>query len=337
MPKSSSRATLLRQWEILHLLTHGGEWKTHSDILNELIQQGFSVTKRTIERDLEQLSETFPSLESNKKGTPWGWRWERSASFDIPEISISDALSFQLIKGTLKPLLPKAIVEASEPKFKQAAQRLKQARQSNKMANWADKVYQIEPTMPLIPPEIDEDVLENIQSALMSDKQVDVQYRAINSDEYKPTRLHPYGIVQRGAVTYIVASAFDYQDILIWALHRMCDAQITDIPIRKAENFDFKQYVESGKLHFGSSKPIKLKAYIKTEGLMRILEETPLSLDQKISTSKGAKIVQATVSSTWQLEWWILSHGADIQVISPASLRKNIAKKLEAASNQYNL
>ena len=335
MPKASTRETLLRQWQILQLLTHGGEWKTHTEILNELLEEGFSVTKRTVERDLEQLSDTFPGIEANKKGTPWGWRWNRVASFDIPGLSVSDALSMQLIKNTLRPLLPKSIVKVVEPKFEQAAVRLKQARLSNKMASWADKVYQIEPSLPLIPPEIDENVLEVIQSALMSAQQVDVQYRAIDSSEYKQVRLHPFGIVQRGATTYLVASAFNYEDILVWALHRMNDAKQVDEAICGIEGFDFKQYVESGKLHFGSTKPIKLRACIKTGELVRILEETPLSHDQKIIISDGNVIIKATVSSTWQLGWWILSQGSAIEVLSPASLRKQIANELEAASSQY--
>jgi len=335
MPKSSTRETLLRQWEILHLLTHGGEWKTHTNILNELLEEGFGVTKRTIERDLEQLSDTFPGLECNKKGTPWGWRWSRAASFDIPGLSVSDALSFQLIKSTLRPLLPKSIVKVVEPKFDQASSRLKQVRLSNKMANWADKVYQIDPALPLIPPEVDEDVLEVIQSALMSDKQVDVQYRAIDSEGFKQIRLQPFGIVQRGATTYLVASAFNYGDILVWALHRMNYAKLINEPVSKVDGFDFRQYVESGKLHFGSTKPIKLKAHIKTDELVRVLEETPLSHDQKVTLSKGGSIIQATVSSTWQLVWWILSQGAAIEVLSPAPLRKQIANELESASIQY--
>lgn len=335
MPRASTRETLQRQWEILQLLTHGGEWKTHTDILNELIENGFTVTKRTVERDLEQLSDTFPGIECNNKGTPWGWRWNRNASFDIPGLSVSDALSLHLISNTLKPLLPKSIVKVVEPKFEQASSRLKQARLSNQIANWADKVYQIDPTLPLISPTIVDVVLEAVQSALMSDYQIDVEYRSIGNDEYKLVRLHPLGIVQRGNTTYLVATAFDYDDVLVWALHRMKSATSINKPKKQPNKFDFKKYVESGKLHFGSTKPIKLKASINSDELCRILEETPLSSDQKITIKKKEIVLTATVSSTWQLEWWVLSQGVGIEILSPTSLRNSVAKTLKSAAKLY--
>ena len=334
MPKASTRNTLIRQWEILQLLTHGGAGKSHSQILEELNEKGYTVTKRTIERDLEQLSEAFPQIECNKKGTPWGWRWVYGASINIPGISITEALSTELIKNTLRPLLPASILKPMEPHFTQASAKLKQERKSNQIANWADKVYQIDPTMPLIPPAINNDVLETIQSALMSEKQLEVDYRSFESDEYVSRRIHPLGLVQRGPISYLIATAYDYDDALIWALHRMSSAEVVPEKRRIPEGFSLEEYVKSGKLHFGSTKPVKLKAEINND-LARILEETPLSEDQKITRSSDTCTVTATVADTWQLRWWIMSQGADIEILSPKGLRKGIAESLKNAYEQY--
>jgi predicted DNA-binding transcriptional regulator YafY len=334
MPKASTRDTLLRQWEILQLLTHGGPGKSHSQILEELNEKGYSVTKRTIERDLEQLSETFPQIECNKKGTPWGWRWGYGASINIPGISITEALSTELIKNTLRPLLPASILKPVEPHFEQASARLKLARSSNQIASWADKVYQIDPTMPLVPPTIDSDVLDAVQSALMADKQLEVEYQSFESDKAEPRRLHPLGLVQRGPVSYLIATAFNYNDVLIWALHRMHSAEVLPENLKMPEGFSLEEYVKSGKLHFGSTKPIKLKAELNNE-LAKILGETPLSEDQKITQNSDTCTVTATVADTWQLRWWIMSQGVDIEILSPKALRKSIAESLKEAYEQY--
>lgn len=335
MPKSSTRETLLRQWEILQLLTHGGEYKTHRQLMEELNELGYGVQKRTIERDLEQLSDIFPQIECNRKGVPWGWRWAYATSINIPGINLSDALSMELIKNTLRPLLPNAILKPMFPRFEQAAARLNQERTTNKLSSWSEKVYQIDPGMPLIPPDIKPDVLDAVHNALMLDRQLDVMYRSIDSDEDKPVRMHPLGLVQRGAVTYLVATAFDYDDVLIWALQRISSAQMLDITRTVPAGFELKKYIESGALHFGSTKPVKLTAKIYSPELVKILQETPLSEDQKIKVADDAYCLTATVRSTWQLEWWILSQGADIEVVSPKRLRQGIQESLKNALTHY--
>ena len=45
--------------------------------------------------------------------------------------------------------------------------------------------------------------------------------------------------------------------------------------------------------------------------------------------------LEATVSDTWQLQWWILSQGDNFIVEQPASLRNNIATKLASALAGY--
>lgn len=335
MPKVSTRDTLLRQWEILQLLPHGGAGKTHSDILKELHEEGYTVTKRTVERDLEQLYEAFPTqIERNDKSKPWGWRWVYGASANIPGISITEALSTELIKNTLRPLLPAAILKPMEPRFSQAAARLKQERTSNQIANWSEKVYQIDPTMPLLAPTIENDVLEAVQMALMAEKQLEVKYQSMESEEAVARTLHPLGLVQRGPISYLIATAYNYDDVLIWALHRMSKAEVTPEKRHIPDGFTLDEYVKSGKLHFGSTKPTKLKAYI-TNDLARILSESPLSIDQKITLKNDTYTLSATVADTWQLHWWILSQGTEIEVLGPSSLRNSIAKTLRDSAAQY--
>jgi hypothetical protein len=73
MPAKPTRCTLLRQWEILKLLPTIGSGKSTSQIRTKLVEAGYSVSKRQIERDLWLLYEVF-SLECNDKSVPYGWK-----------------------------------------------------------------------------------------------------------------------------------------------------------------------------------------------------------------------------------------------------------------------
>ena len=45
--------------------------------------------------------------------------------------------------------------------------------------------------------------------------------------------------------------------------------------------------------------------------------------------------LQATVTDSMQLTWWILSQGPDIEILQPASLRDAIAKRIAQTHSQY--
>jgi hypothetical protein len=87
-------------------------------------------------------------------------------------------------------------------------------------------------------------------------------------------------------------------------------------------------------LQFGNGKPIRLSAWVSLN-LAKILEETPLSADQKLSPSGELFKLTATVTDSWQLTWWLMSQGPEIEVISPVALRRKIGAQLMEAAVRY--
>jgi hypothetical protein len=71
MPKSSLQLALARQWELLKKLPPRGPGLTASQITAWLKEQGYPVSKRTVERDLIELSASF-GIRCNDKSTPYG-------------------------------------------------------------------------------------------------------------------------------------------------------------------------------------------------------------------------------------------------------------------------
>lgn len=59
MPRSSNHLALARQWEMLKRLPNRAPGITARELAEGLHENGFEVTKRTIERDLVDLSGQF--------------------------------------------------------------------------------------------------------------------------------------------------------------------------------------------------------------------------------------------------------------------------------------
>ena len=333
MPANSKQSAMLRLWEMLKLLPSRGPGKTALEITKALNDAGFRITKRQVERDLKELMEAFP-LDCNNTSPPYGWKWVNGASTDFPGLTVAEAISLRMVEDTLKPLLPVSVLQALEPRFRQAENKLILLSKENRKAQWVNKVRTVSPTFPLIPPVIDSAVLELVQDALLADEQIEVGYRGMGSEEVKPMRLHPLGMVSRGPVTYLVATTFDYVDVRLYAVHRMTSATRTGEPIKRPADFDLDAYIQAGGLHFGNGKTIRLSAWV-SEGLARILEETPMSEDQSLKLDGDEIKLTATVMDSWQLTWWLMSQGDSIEVVSPVALRRKIAEKLADAAAQY--
>jgi predicted DNA-binding transcriptional regulator YafY len=70
--------SLYRQWQILSRLSTG-KWMGTRELQEILQREGIDITLRTIQRDLNQISQRFP-IENNG-AVPQGWRWRSDARF----------------------------------------------------------------------------------------------------------------------------------------------------------------------------------------------------------------------------------------------------------------
>jgi predicted DNA-binding transcriptional regulator YafY len=332
MPSNKTRNSLMRQWELLKILPSRADGKSAKELVHELLQVGYSISKRQIERDLIDLQEIF-GLECDDDKMPYKWRWSFDRPADLPAITLAEALSLVVVEETLKPLLPLSVQRTLHAKFLQARSQLAALAKSSPTARWASKVRTASATLALSPPSIDEEVLEIIQNALLLDEQIQATYHG-TSDKVIELRLHPLGIVTRGSIVYLVATAKDYSDIRLYALHRFIKVGRTFEKLKALKGFSLDRYIQDGALQFGEGVEVKLIALISAD-ILRILTETPISLDQIIKPDGDRWRLTATTLDSWQLRWWILSHGPGIQVLKPIPMANEIIANLKKSLTQY--
>ncbi len=333
MPSSDHETTIARQWELLrNHLPPRAPGKTSLQLRDALATAGHNVTKRTVERDMDELSRIFPIVR-NERGTPYGWHWRENARFDVLGMDLSEAVSLGLMEDVLRQIMPPAFLSALEGKFSLAREKLA-ALPKIPHARWKDLVRYVPPGMPFIPPTLAPGVLPVIQEALLHQRQVQVVYHKVGTDEAKEYTLHPLSLIQQGARSYLVATAFGYDTPYQYALHRMASAAVLDESVKRPKGYSLDTFIASGAAQFGSGESFVLKAKV-SEDLARLLEETPLSKDQKITTRSGDHTLTATVPDSWQLHFWIRSQGPAITVVKPVALRKSIIASLAETLGNY--
>lgn len=236
----------------------------------------------------------------------------------------------RLVEGSIRPLVPQNLLAALEPKFAQARKKLEALCDDNATARWAEKVASVPPALALIPPQVDPDVLEKVQTALLNDTQLECRYYSVHKNQTYDLTLTPLALVQRAQVTYLIAVAETFDDIRRFVLHRFEAARATETPSNRPNNFNLQRYIDGGAMQFGKALPIRLEAWL-SDGLARLVRETPISSDMTLSATKGGAKLQATVLDTWELQWWILSHAGSIRIDKPETLRDVITQRLHQA------
>lgn len=327
--------TLPRQWLTLRFIPRYPRKIEAKIITEKLIAEGYQVTKRTVERDLQALAAKFPlALDDREK--PYGWSWDKDApNFDVPGMSPVEALTFMLAREHLRPFFPASYLAALSPYFKQAEVTLNGAEQLSSLADWAGKIANVPPVQPLLSPHYSQSAVHVVHDAVLREHQLQVSYRSRAAGATKNYRLHPLGLVLRGVVTYLVATIDPHDDPRSFALHRIEAAEILDPPRIVPAGFNLTAFIASGAFGFEQSGEITVALRFKAPAAEH-LKETPLSADQQISDPVDGKVtVTASVLDTQQLRWWLLGFGSHVEVIGPESLRQEVLTELQCCSENY--
>ncbi|MAT49771.1 MAG: hypothetical protein CMK32_01100 [Porticoccaceae bacterium] len=290
---------------------------------------GIEVSERNIQRDLRSLQGAedhagFPISCDEDKPKPWRWSWYGRELLGIPKMGRHTALTFQMVKDLLEPLLPAETMSYMQPNFDAAEEVLRKA-SAKRAGRWRDKIRGVPRSLRLIPPELEPGVLETVSQALLDDKQIEMSYRSgsRHASDVKSYPVHPYALIHRTTSVELIGRIDGDSKIRRWALHRTESAQLLDAPSSVPRSFKLDDFIQSELGFPGSGEKIKLEIWIHESAKNHVLE-TKLSNDQQIIEAADGLIVKATVNEIVELKWWLLGLGDRARVIRPESLRDAI-------------
>jgi predicted DNA-binding transcriptional regulator YafY len=331
---AANHETLIRQWHMLRNIPRYPAKVTASQLKTRLDNEDFVVSKRTIERDLLDLSLVFP-LALDNRSKPYGWSWQKdAATFDLPGLSQHEALTLMMVEQHLKIFLPLSTHDVMGSYFKAAKNKLNSLPRSRKMGSWLNKVRTVSPNQPLIPPVIKPEVHQLVTEALLKEKQMGITYksRAKDTNRY---HVHPLALIQRGPVTYLAVRFNDYDDMRMLAMHRITEVDILEESTQPPKDFNLDDEINSGRFGFGNGETIKFSAIFKRETGEHLLE-SKLSEKQSVKElSNGDLRISAEIQNTPQLLWWLLGLGSQVTVESPALLKDKIKQTIKDMSKNY--
>ena len=316
MSRLTNRTARLRQLEELLLLSHNG--LSVAELVSQLL-----VNRRTVYRDIDFLS---------AQGVPL-WQHDGRFGLNRTRYLATVRLSYQeAIVLALAGLLLARTLDVRNPHAITALRRLATTLPdipgaSLKRAAERVEAYHHDP--------IQVAVLETIAEGWGSGRKVEIAYRSPRSGELRRRVIAPYALEPTASGIYIICYDDWVGEIRTFKLARLESAQLLDEPYNIPPDFD-------PDVHLASSWGIMTGDEVN-EVLLRFtaaarpfVEERKWHPSQLIrATPDGGCLLQIHVSEPLEMQPWIRSWGAQVEVIAPEWLRERIAEELYHAVEQY--
>jgi len=316
MSRLATRTSRLRRIEELLLLTPEG--------LPAIELAGrLRVDRRTVYRDLDFLSDN---------GVPL---WQEAGRFGINRtryLAPVRLLFHESIALVLAGLLLSRTVDERNPHVTAALRKLAVTlphplaahleRAADRVQTHSDGLRQVA-------------VLEAIAEGWGASRKVKVSYRSPRSGALREHVIAPYALEPTASGIYVIGHDDWANDIRTFKLERLEMAQVSDEPYTIPADFDLEA-------HLATSWGIMSGKAIMEVVLRFMPAATPLVRERRwhpsqqlTSTLDGGCILRVYVSEPVEMQPWIRSWGAQVEVLAPDWLRERIAAELRQAAEQY--
>ena len=326
--------TSLRYLEMLEIIPKDPEEITVEEIMQVLERRGYSIDKRSVQRDLHKLAPFFKLVPSRNE-RPIRWSYSETAPVRLfPSMDEHTALSFQLMQAFMQHLLPPETLDSIDPWFKKAAVRLSQRKEV--AARWQEKIHVLPLGLPRQPPAIDPKIQDEVYQALLYELPLRIHYRGRNSEKSKEYLISPLGLVVRNYVSYVVAAKNDDGELRQFLLHRFKDAEMEDGEYYRPAWFSLKAYAQEEFVpKLGSSATVNIKLWLDKAAAVSVAE-CPVDKRQTLTEqTDGSFMLTATVPNTQELLRWIYSLGNQAEVLQPLTLRNDVKGEFAAVFERY--
>jgi predicted DNA-binding transcriptional regulator YafY len=317
-----------RQWRIIQTLISSQVGKTAVELSDEC-----ECHSRTVYRDLEALQIAgFPICTTRVDGKKL-WSVLDTVKQHVPiPFSMTELMALYFSRDMLKILRNTVFYDSLESLF----QKIKTT----------------------IPPE-SEHFLENLQqtlyvsqkhykeygkfketinvvnSAAINKKSVEMTYFTMSSRKESSRKVDPYRIWFFNGTFYLIGFCHLRKDIRIFALDRIKNIHTTEDNFTVPEDFDLDDLMKSSFGIFqGKPENVKIKFDSDIAGYIeeKIWHESQIITRQ----ANGSIIFEAETAVTRELMFWILSWGADAEVIEPQTLKENIMREAHSLLKKYD-
>lgn len=356
--KQSPERTLARRIALLDRLPMARQDQpgmTATELLDYLELNGFGCQKRTLERDLDDLT-TVGSVwarlgiklqREHDKVDQRSVRWSHAPGSKVvfgQALSSEEAALLTLIEQELKHFLPTSAYQ-KVLSYLPRAQGVLSRPGNQALIKFQDRIRILPDGPSKLVPEIRLVHLQEINDALLYQNVIEIDYRPANQPGERSYRLHPVGLVKKG-VTYMLLAIKDenlrgadlVNKVQTFHVNRIQSAQREQNTPVDVDLPTLDEALTHGAAANFSRDAVRLLLFFpSTPGATEVcnnFKETPLGVDQVIEEKPdGSRYLAVTIKPDLQLEWMLQGLAHHVRVIEPVDIREKVQVFVKKALN----
>lgn len=316
MSRLANRTARLRQLEELLFLSPRG--LTAAEIADRL-----EVHRRTIYRDIDFLS---------AQGVPI---WQQDGSFGLirSRYLATVRLSYQEAMAlVLAGLLLARTLDERNPHVIAALRRLAMTLPEvpgAQLKRAAERVEAYRPGSAQV------SVLETIAEGWGTGRKVEISYRSPASGALRQRVIAPYALEPTSTGLYVIGHDDWRQAIRTFKLQRLENARLLAETYTIPDDFDPEAYLATSWGIMAGNQVSEVILRFTPQATPFVLERNWHPSQRVESLPAGGCLLRLEVSQPLEMQPWIRSWGAQVEVLAPDWLRERIAAELFQAAEQY--
>lgn len=175
-----------------------------------------------------------------------------------------------------------------------------------------------------------------IMDAMTECRELRISYRKYTSTETGQYTIHPYAVKEAGRRWYLIGYCVEREGLRVYGLDRVLDITETGRTFRMDKDFDVDEMFATSfgiYLPEGPGKTITFRTGMKDASYLRDL---PLHKSQEEIANDGHSVTFSIfVCPDKAMIMEFCKFGSRIEVLSPESVRKEVAEELRRASELY--
>jgi proteasome accessory factor B len=178
-------------------------------------------------------------------------------------------------------------------------------------------------------------VLEAIAEGWATGHKVRVQYRSPRSGEVRPRVIAPYAVEPTAVGIYVIGHDAWANAIRTFKVERLEQAEILDECYNVPDDFDPESYLATSWGIMTSQEMFEVVLRFSASAAPHLRERNWHPTQSIEPAPDGGCFLRVRVSEPMEMQPWIRSWGAQVEVLSPDWLRERVADELRRASDRY--
>ena len=178
--------------------------------------------------------------------------------------------------------------------------------------------------------------LTSIMEAMTEGYEIRIEYQKYTSSKADKYTLRPYAVKEFAKRWYIVAYCREREALRVYGLDRILSLEMTDKTFEMEQGFDVDELFATSFGIYLPEGPGQTITFKTSATEAKYLRDLPIHSSQEEISADGSQVIFSIfVCPNQNLIMEFCKYGSRIEVLSPASVREEVATELKKAAEKY--